>query len=63
MTKRNKRLKRGIDSIDETILEHEARRIDALEKKDEYLANYLKKEIEALIERRKNRNEKIHRKS
>lgn len=63
MAKRKKRLKKGISSIDEAIIEHEIRRIDALKKRNEELANYLGKEIESLKERKRNREEKMYRKS
>lgn len=59
MTKREKRLKKGIESITETIEEHKIKREEALEKGKIEAADYLEKEIESLIERKKNREDKL----
>jgi hypothetical protein len=48
MTKRKKRLEKGIDSIDEQIKIHEEKLAKAREENDEYLEKYYEKEIEGL---------------
>ena len=48
MTKREKRLLKGIDSIEKQIEIHKEKLRKAKEDKDEYLERYYEKEIESL---------------
>ena len=59
--KREKRLEKGIDSIDKQIKLHEEKRIEALEEQKIDLADYFEKEIEALRVRKRNREDKLNR--
>ena len=59
--KREKRLEKGIESIEKQISLHEEKRLDAVEEDKIDLANYFEKEIEALKKRKNNRKEKLER--
>ena len=61
MTKRAKKLEKGIASLDETIREHETREQDARKDGRINLADYLEKEIKSLKERRADRKDKLDR--
>ena len=61
MTKREKRLLKGIESLNKTIKEHEIRRADALANGKIDLTDYYGKEIEALKKRKKSREDKLNR--
>ena len=58
MVKREKRLQKGIDSLDEQIKFHEEKRRLAQELGQEDLVRYYEKEIEALKKRKKDREDK-----
>jgi hypothetical protein len=49
---RKKRLKKGIESINEQILEHELKKAKALAQKNEGLVSYYNKEIDGLIKQK-----------
>lgn len=57
MAKRKKRLEKGIDSLDEQIKLHEEKKQKAHELGQEELERYFDKEINALKERKKQREE------
>ena len=59
MTKREKRLQKGIESIGKAIKEHEIKKDNAIEKGKVELADYFEKEIETLKKRKKNREDKL----
>lgn len=59
MTKRKKRLEKGIISIEKRIKEHEERKKKAEDEGDVYLVEYLGKEITSLKERKENRKKVI----
>lgn len=58
MVNRKKRIEKGIDSLQREIEIHEEKKQQAQEMKNEELVDYYEREINALIERKKNR-EKI----
>jgi hypothetical protein len=59
MTKRKKRLKKGIASLEKQLELHEKKKKLAEELGQEELIRYYTKEIEALKNRKKNREEKL----
>ncbi len=59
MTKRKKRLEKGLATIEETICIHEQRKKAAHDEGDTYLEEYFDKEIEALTKRKQNREEML----
>jgi phage shock protein A len=62
MTKRKKRLKKGINSIENQIELHQEKKELALISGKEELERYYNKEIQKLEERKKDREEKLKRK-
>lgn len=63
MAKREKRLKKGIDSLQEQIEIHKVKKQIAEELGQEELARYYGKEIESLKKRREEREGKLNRKN
>jgi hypothetical protein len=61
MTKREKRLEKGIESIEKQIQIHKEKLAKAKEDKDEYLENYYLKEIEALVRTKDLKKSKLER--
>ena len=59
MTKREKRLKKGISSLDKQIELHEKKKKLAAEIGEEDLVGYYTKEIDALKKRKENRKSKL----
>ncbi len=59
MTNRKKRLKKGIDSLQEQIDFHEEKKKIAKELGQEELINYYDKELESLIKRKRDRANKL----
>ncbi len=61
MVKREKRLKKGIDSLEEQKKIHEAKRKQAAEIGDEDLVHYYEKEIKKFEKERDKKQEKLER--
>ncbi len=62
MTKREKRLEKGIDSLEKQKMIHEKKKKLAEALGQEDLVSYYEKEISSLEKRRKDRKDKLHRK-
>lgn len=62
MTKRERRLQKGIDSLQKQVKIHEEKLAEAMEIGDEYLSDYYTKEVDELKKRTENRKSKLHRK-
>ena len=62
MVKREKRLKKGIDSLEKQKEVHEQKLEKAINEGDEYLERYYTKEIAALESDKKYKLSKLHRK-
>ncbi len=62
MKKREKRLEKAIDSLEKQKTLHKEKKKLAQELGQEDLVNYYTKEIESLEKRKKNREDKLHRK-
>jgi len=62
MVKRKKRLEKGIESLEEQVKIHEEKKEAARELGQEDLVKYYTGEIERLQKRKKDREEKLHRK-
>ena len=61
MGKREKRIEKGIDSLEEQIKIHEDKKKQAEELGQEELVNYYSREIESLKKRKENREQKLDR--
>lgn len=61
MEKREKRLKKGIASIEKAIEKHETKMEEAKKEGRIELSNYFEKEIESLKKRKENRENKLNR--
>ncbi|MEK6927425.1 MAG: hypothetical protein AABX11_03250 [Nanoarchaeota archaeon] len=59
MTKRKKRLQKGITSVEEQILLHEEKKRQAQELGQEEFVGYYEKEIDRLKDRKHNRKDKL----
>jgi hypothetical protein len=61
MTKRKKRLEKGIDSIEDQIKIHEQKRAKAIEDGNLDLEDYYKREIEGLKKTRERKDKQLER--
>lgn len=61
MTKRKKRLQKGISSIEKQIILHKEKKQLAKELEQEELVTYYEKEISRLKDRKQNREDKLYR--
>ncbi len=59
--KREKRIKKGIESLQEQIAVHEEKLEEVIKKGDRYLLDYYKKELQALKKRLQDRKSKLNR--
>ncbi len=61
MTKRKKRLEKGIKAIEQQLKEHEEKRRKALESGDEELAQYYDSDIGRLFSQQKRKKQQLNR--